>query len=427
MKKGQVLFVLLILFVSISFSGCVDNGEEKNVGEAVFEVNDLSVSSEKVSSGSEVSVSVSVENGGESQGTKEIELIVNGNVVDKKTVSLGPNESDALIFELSREEAGNYEVQVEDLSTNFEVTQESLDLQINEFKFVKDFNAQSFDDLIEVTASYGSSEEILLYFNANGFRVGENNNVEWSLYVTVYGPNDEPIEGLNNKLIENNSAIVDSETGEVDFTSNLWPGESGWEVGEHEVQFKVIDEVGDKKRTFTETFEVKEEKESKKELNFFKQINYSTEELTILEGEINSSRKSAINVESISYEAKDNSLSAKIDLKGDLLDVSDLRNNESIFYFVHIDTTGNEEPDYELVYLISSQIGEFYSVWEGENQINLNEIESNYVLSSSNSIKMTINTTDINKPNQVNMRTSALYESPTGTGQDLLPWTGPLK
>jgi len=42
----------------------------------------------------------------------------------------------------------------------------------------------------------------------------------------------------------------------VDFTAHIWPGEDGWDEGEHEVVFTVVDEVGDKDMEITSTFDV---------------------------------------------------------------------------------------------------------------------------------------------------------------------------
>ena len=131
------------------------------------------------------------------------------------------------------------------------------ELEVGEFIFVEDFDVADVDDLVEVEPEYSSEDDVFVYFDVEGFEVGDDGTVAWQSYVTVYNPDGEPVEGLDNvELDAGEDQLPDAEWAYVDFTAHLWPGEDGWDEGEHEVVFTVVDEVGDKDMEITRTFDV---------------------------------------------------------------------------------------------------------------------------------------------------------------------------
>jgi hypothetical protein len=86
-----------------------------------FEASHLKVSPSVVEPGDVVRVSALVTNSGASRGTCNVTLIVNGQPEDSQAVTLQPGDSTTLTFFIIRDEEGTYAVQVEGLSSAFEV------------------------------------------------------------------------------------------------------------------------------------------------------------------------------------------------------------------------------------------------------------------------------------------------------------------
>ncbi len=96
------------------------SGSFEVVAPAQLVVSDLTISPTKVEPGDEIEISALVVNVGDLQGAKSLELMVN----DESTtveVSLGPGESTTVVFTLTQEIEGAYEVWLEGLSGSFEV------------------------------------------------------------------------------------------------------------------------------------------------------------------------------------------------------------------------------------------------------------------------------------------------------------------
>lgn len=79
---------------------------------AEFVISDLSISPAKVGPEEVVAVSVNVANPGEVASSRTIDLKIDGIVVDTKTITLAGGESKTVIFEVSKEEPGTYEVEI---------------------------------------------------------------------------------------------------------------------------------------------------------------------------------------------------------------------------------------------------------------------------------------------------------------------------
>lgn len=88
---------------------------------AEFEVSDLSISPKEVKPGETVTVSAKVTNVGEQEGSYEVKFKVGGVLEDTESVTLSPDGSTTVTFTTSKEEEGNYAVEVDGLTGSFDV------------------------------------------------------------------------------------------------------------------------------------------------------------------------------------------------------------------------------------------------------------------------------------------------------------------
>jgi hypothetical protein len=93
---------------------------------AAIEVTGLTITPQEVASGEPVNISVAVTNTGESSESYTIYVMINGVRELRKTLSLGPGESQQADFTVVKSEAGNYSVSVGGLSGSFTVTSSSI-------------------------------------------------------------------------------------------------------------------------------------------------------------------------------------------------------------------------------------------------------------------------------------------------------------
>ena len=90
-------------------------------GAADFTSSGLTIEPSSVKAGGTVTVSVECSNEGSRSGSHTITLKVDGEVEDEKTVTLDPDESTTVSFEVSATEEGSYSVDVNGLTGSFEV------------------------------------------------------------------------------------------------------------------------------------------------------------------------------------------------------------------------------------------------------------------------------------------------------------------
>ncbi|KXA95294.1 hypothetical protein AKJ65_02095 [candidate division MSBL1 archaeon SCGC-AAA259E19] len=116
--------------------------DKKGVAEPgpSISVEDISLSSTAVKTGESVTVSVGVKNAGDAEGTKTLELLINGGVEKTKDVTLGAGESTTKEFTVSKADAGEYTIKVGERSSTLTVRKrveipeglkESVDLAIS--------------------------------------------------------------------------------------------------------------------------------------------------------------------------------------------------------------------------------------------------------------------------------------------------------
>jgi len=88
---------------------------------ASFSVTSLDLSSEQVEPGQEVLVTVDVTNTGGCEASYSLDLTINGEVEQTKTVTLAPLASDTVTFTVIKEEPGGYTISVDGLTKEFSV------------------------------------------------------------------------------------------------------------------------------------------------------------------------------------------------------------------------------------------------------------------------------------------------------------------
>jgi len=95
---------------------------EVSEDKAVFEYSDFSIEPASVKGGDAVAIKVNVANTGNIAGETEVELLINGESVESKPVSLEAGASTVVEFSHTEKDAGTYTVEVGDLSGSYDVT-----------------------------------------------------------------------------------------------------------------------------------------------------------------------------------------------------------------------------------------------------------------------------------------------------------------
>jgi hypothetical protein len=90
-------------------------------GAAVFELNGLTINPSSIRVDDTITVSIDCRNEGNKAGSHTITLMINGEVEGEKTVTLDPDDSTSVSFEVSPSEEGVYSVDVNGLAGSFEV------------------------------------------------------------------------------------------------------------------------------------------------------------------------------------------------------------------------------------------------------------------------------------------------------------------
>jgi len=88
---------------------------------AEFTITSLDLNSEQVKPRQEVTASVNVTNTGGSEGNYTLNLTINGEVEQTRTVSLAPQATETVTFTITREEPGSYSVSIDGETAEFVV------------------------------------------------------------------------------------------------------------------------------------------------------------------------------------------------------------------------------------------------------------------------------------------------------------------
>ncbi|WP_292466451.1 S-layer protein domain-containing protein [Methanolobus sp.] len=94
--------------------------------EAKLTYSNLQVTPILVKTGEEATVTVDVMNSGTVKGNEDVDLLVNGTIVDTQSISLDAGEETTLTFTVSQEEAGTYEIQIGSSTAILEVEKSSI-------------------------------------------------------------------------------------------------------------------------------------------------------------------------------------------------------------------------------------------------------------------------------------------------------------
>ena len=139
MKRLLLFLMALAILFSVSLPGCsTSNGPGGSNGttngnqeEAVasFSVTKLSISATEVHLNDSVTISIDVKNTGTASGNYDVILNINNSRDSSKTVSLSPNQTQTITFNVIKQSIGTYNVAVEGLSGLFRVVP-TLFLQI---------------------------------------------------------------------------------------------------------------------------------------------------------------------------------------------------------------------------------------------------------------------------------------------------------
>jgi hypothetical protein len=89
--------------------------------EATFTTTNLSVSPVEVNPGSEVTISALITNQGQVEGSQSVVLKINGTIAETQNVTLGPGAFTVVTFEVIKNEAGTYSVDLNGFTSEFTV------------------------------------------------------------------------------------------------------------------------------------------------------------------------------------------------------------------------------------------------------------------------------------------------------------------
>ncbi|HJH29111.1 MAG TPA: S-layer protein, partial [Methanosarcinaceae archaeon] len=93
--------------------------------EAKFEFSNLVMSPLEVKLGKDVTITLNASNNGKAEGDYNVDLMINGNLTESKTVTLAVDESTTIEFTVAKDEPGTYLVEANGLSGTFEVLEKS--------------------------------------------------------------------------------------------------------------------------------------------------------------------------------------------------------------------------------------------------------------------------------------------------------------
>ena len=75
--------------------------------------------------GKDVTITLDASNTGKAEGEYNVDLLINGNLTESKTVTLAVDESTTIEFTVAKDEPGTYLVEVNGLSGTFEVLEKT--------------------------------------------------------------------------------------------------------------------------------------------------------------------------------------------------------------------------------------------------------------------------------------------------------------
>lgn len=117
--QGQV-----VISASLSGTTAFFTVREQALVPAEFSLSDLVISPASVEVGGSVDASVTLANAGEAEGEYDIQLKLDGEALEARTVSLAGGASETFIFAMPTGDTGTFTVSIEGLTGSYSVTQE---------------------------------------------------------------------------------------------------------------------------------------------------------------------------------------------------------------------------------------------------------------------------------------------------------------
>jgi hypothetical protein len=103
------LIIILLAILSVVFTAVLCSCEAE---EAKFEVSNLIIEPSTAIIGQTAPITVEVTNTGGTEGTYNLILLVNGQEESSENISLSPGASQTVTFNIARDIAGEYEIEV---------------------------------------------------------------------------------------------------------------------------------------------------------------------------------------------------------------------------------------------------------------------------------------------------------------------------
>jgi len=120
-KPAIVYIIILTMIFMVVISGCA---------KSLFKISNLIVSAIEVESGKSATISIDVNNIGETEGTYPVILKINGVQVDEQDITVGPGATRQVIFTVLKENTGSYVVDVNGLTATMQVIK-SAEFELN--------------------------------------------------------------------------------------------------------------------------------------------------------------------------------------------------------------------------------------------------------------------------------------------------------
>ncbi|PTD94752.1 hypothetical protein C9439_00815 [archaeon SCG-AAA382B04] len=258
MEKRKYLFVSMALIVVsvLLVSGCIQTGGEQT--EAEFKVSNFELDKKEVSPGETIQVSGDVENVGGKTGDYTLKVKVNGYVEHSETVTLEPGNTETVQFQVMRNDAGTYEVElyslmpaegVGDLKDSFTVIKETAEfqvsnLQINPTQAIPDETIEISADVENIGEKTGD-HTVQLTINGEEentqtvtLEPGNTETVQFQVTKTQEGTYEVELDGTSGTF-----TIEKEETGTGEEPPQVTGLEVTEKVGQLDLEWDSIDNV----------------------------------------------------------------------------------------------------------------------------------------------------------------------------------------
>ncbi len=200
-KQNQIILALSAVAVAavLVVSGFLITSADP----AEFRISSMDLSSNEVQVGENVTVSAVVTNVGDREGNYNATLFVDNESIKNRKVSVGPEESEEINFKITREEEGNYEVRIGDISKTLTVNLNPAELLLERSDVPMDYEKSYEKELAtsEEAAEEYSQDPVTSKWEELGFEYGygevwrKSTQTAVSNYILVFS-DSEGAQGL---------------------------------------------------------------------------------------------------------------------------------------------------------------------------------------------------------------------------------------